>query len=168
MPLHPSRHRSSRQTQPKWLQPRRGAVLFEVMLSIALFVGAAAFAMAASRSMLGNLDRSLRQQQAVDLARSKMGELRAGLINLQDLRAQHMVGVGSLENFNEHAGAQPLWLIEINTERSEHAGMTLVELTVFEEGPPDVAARFTLRQLVQLREVEGEEAYEMDDLLEGL
>lgn len=149
-------------------QRRRGGALFEVMLSIALFVGAAALAMATTRSMLGSLDQAHRQQQAVDLARSKMAELRAGLVNVADLQAERAVGVGTFDHFNDEPGAQPLWDVQIRTERSEFGGLSIVTLTVIENSNHPDAVRYTLRQLVQLRDVAGEEAYEMDDLLEGL
>ncbi len=150
------------------VQSRRGAALLEVLLSIALFVGAAAFTLGASRAMLGNLDRAHREQQAVDLARSKMAELHVGLISIADLQAERIIGVGSLENFNELPGEQPLWNIQVNASRTEHADLSLVELIVSEDSTHVDAARYTLRQLVRLREVNGDGEYEADDLLEGL
>lgn len=147
---------------------RRGGALFEVMLSIALFVGAAAFALGATRSMLGNLSQAHRQQQAVDLARSKMAELQAGLIHIADLQSERVMGVGTFEHFNEEAEAQPLWDIRISTSRSEHPGLSIVELTVMEDSNHADAVRYTLRKLVRLRDIDGEGEFEMDDLLEGL
>src|SRR5262245_36044128 len=78
----------------KWCDHRRpgcvsrGGVLFEVMLSVALFAGAAAFTLAATRSVSITLERSQKQQQAVDLARTRLAELEAGLITLGDLRGE--------------------------------------------------------------------------------
>lgn len=149
-------------------QRRLGAVLFEVLLSIALFVGAAAFAMGTSRAMIGNLDRAHREQQAVDVARSKMAELRAGLISIADLQGERIVGVGSLDHFNEQQAGEQQWTIEIDTSRTEHPGLNLVELTVTELSTRPDAASYTLRQLVRLRDVDDDEMYQHDELLEGL
>ena len=55
--------------------PSRGGILLEVLLSLALFVGAAAFALGATRGVIGSLDRARREALAVDLARAKLAEL---------------------------------------------------------------------------------------------
>ncbi len=149
---------------------RRGAVLFEVMLSVALFVGAAAFCLGATKSLFAAFERAGRRQFAVDLARSKLAELEAGLITVQDLRGEWDGGVGShVEDVDlEGASRARRWRFDIETSLSEFRGLSLVELTVSEiTGAGDDAAGATLRQLVTLRETEVE-AYEPDDLLEGL
>ncbi len=94
---------------------RRGALLLEVLLSIALFAGAAAFALGASRSVFDALDRAKRQQAALDIARSKMAELEAGLITVRDLRSQWTGEIGSsqadLDFDAPHGGLR--WTIEV-------------------------------------------------------
>lgn len=153
---------------------RRGGVLFEVMLSMTLFIGAAAFAMSASRSMLGDLHGMLLRQQAVDVARSKFAELQAGLISVQDLQGEQVRGLGSFEAFNEEPGAHPLWVIDVSTTRASFPGFSIVSLTVSQETatatvtPNADGVRITLRQVMQLREVNDEREYEADDLLEDL
>jgi hypothetical protein len=149
---------------------RRAGILLEVMLSMAIFIAAAAFILAATGNVFRGLDHSMRQQQAMDLARSKMAELDAGLISIMDLRGQTIRAVGSID---ELAGRDddyingPRWIAEITTQRTGHRDVTLIELTVREDRDADVAISFTLRQLVRLRE-QDPEAYEEDDLLEGL
>lgn len=147
---------------------RRGGALFEVMLSIAIFAAAGAFALGTTRAMLANLNRAHKQQQAVDLARSKIAELKVGLIHLADLQSDQVFGVGTFSHFNEEPGLQPLWNIHVRSSRSEHSGLNVVEVTVTEQSDHADAARYTLRQLMHLREVDGESEYEQDDLLEGL
>src|ERR1043165_8910114 len=66
----------------------RGAVLFEVMLAVALFGGAAAFTLAAVRSVFASLDRVRLQQEAVDVAASTMAQLEAGAVTLADVRGE--------------------------------------------------------------------------------
>ncbi len=154
---------------------RRGALLLEVLLSIALFAGASAFALGAARSVFDALDRSKRQQAALDIARSKMAELEAGLITVRDLRSQWTGEIGSsqadLDFDTPHGGLD--WTIEVQTFPSEFGGLNLVELTVTEltdqtsDDGGFVPMSFTLRQLMPPREAEVE-AYREDELLEGL
>ena len=98
----------------------------------------------------------------------KLAELRAGLINLADLQAEQVRGVGTFEHMNDEPGLQPLWIGQVQTERSEYSGFSVVELTVTENSQHEDAVRYTLRALIELREVEGEAEYEADDMLEGL
>jgi hypothetical protein len=152
-------------------------MLLEVMLALALFVGAASFCLAATRSLFGAMERIDRQQRLVDLARSKLAELEAGQITLGELRGEWAGDIGSrLEDDDLEAEVTgPIWEIEVETTRSEFRGLSLVELTVREiteeaglDGEGDgVAASFTLRQLMALREADAE-AYEADEMLEGL
>jgi len=145
---------------------RRGALLLETMLSIALFVGAAAFCITSLRSLFDRIERADARQQAVDLARSKMAELEAGLINVQSLRGEWSGAVGSRPDDEIDAGGRT-WAIDATTVRTEFAGLSLVELTVTAIVDGRDGESFTLRQLVALREADAE-AYEPDDLLEGL
>lgn len=151
---------------------RRGAMLFEIMLSVALFVGAGSICLGVTRSLFSALDRVQREQRGLDLARSKLAELEAGLITITDLRGTWSGTVGSHEPAVDldplHRGSK--WTIEAQTIRTEHPGLSLIELTVSEDaetpgGPGGLS--ITLRQLVALRDLEPE-AYEADDLLEGL
>ncbi|MHC4082971.1 MAG: type IV pilus modification PilV family protein [Planctomycetota bacterium] len=166
--------RTARGARCAW-HPRRGAMLLEVMLSVVLFVGAASFCLAATRSLFGTLERIDRRQRAIDLARSKLAELEAGQVTLGELRGEWSGAVGSrLEDEDlEIEPRGPVWEIDVETSQSEFRGLTLVELTVSEiteEAGPDDApggVRFTLRQLMALRETDTE-AYEADELLEGL
>ncbi len=154
---------------------RRGALLLEVLLSIALFAGASAFALGAVRSVFDALDRAKRQQEAVDIATSKMAELEAALITVRDLRSEWMGQIGTYEpDLEFDASNNSLrWEIDVQTYPSEFAGLNLVELTVTEvtdamNGDSNfVPMSFTLRQLMPPREADVE-AYREDELLEGL
>ncbi len=150
----------------------RGAILLEVMLAIGLFVGAAAFCLGVTRSLFSSLERTDRRRLAIDLARSKLAELEAGLITVQELRGEWSGGVGSRQDDElETAASGPTWEINAITTRTEYRGLSLIELTITEV-PPDAGVEsdvvsFTLRQLVALRE-QDPEAYEVDEMLEGL
>jgi hypothetical protein len=146
----------------------------EVLVSIALFVGAASFALAATRSVLRSTDRGRRTALAVDLARAKMAELELGLVTVAQLRDEGGVieDVGSLEGPADE-GPDPAWpwIVEVESSRSEFEGLSLVELTVRED--PELVTidenpvRYTLRQLVAFGAPPEREAPD-DDLLDGL
>lgn len=162
-------------TAPTTRGRRVGGVLLEVLLSIALFVGAAAFTLGTTRSVLVALDRAGREAMALDLARARMSELEAHLVTLSELRedARGIFRVGSVELLDPTSADPGMsWELTLRTERSAYTGLTLVEITV-EEAGADVdedspqRARATLRQLVALREEDAGE-YEEDDLLRGL
>lgn len=173
--------RSPRPRSPR--PPRRragGGVLLEILVSIAIFITAATFSLRAVSSVITGLDRSRREAYAVDLVRSKMAELEAGLITISDLQGESDEAVGSMreagfesEETSAYADlADMQWVFEVTTTRSEFPGLSLVELTVTEEplvetGDDSRLISFTLRQLMPLRE-EDEEDYEMDEMLEGL
>jgi hypothetical protein len=160
---------------------RRGGVLFEVMLALALFIGAATFTLRATRSVISALDRSQRESMAVDIACAKMAELEAGMTTIAELRDPDSAldTVGSIESFAaDHeqrvlTASEPEWAIEVETERSEFPGLMLVTLTVSElqeefalENDEPVVS-YTLRQLIPVRE-QGAGEYEEDEILEGL
>ena len=136
---------------------RRGGILLEVVLAIALFAGAAAFALASVRSVFNTLEQSRLLQEAIDLARSKMSELEAGLITLADLRGNEPQQIGSVELRGEGQEAVFGWHIDVATQRTEFTGLSLVELTVTQTAEVDQPMRYTLRQLVSLRDAEAAE-----------
>ncbi len=137
----------------------RGAVLFEVMLAVVLFGGAAAFTLAAVRSVFTALESMRLQQEAVDLAKSKMAQLEAGLITLADLRGD--AGATTTDASADAPKTGHEWNFELKTQRTPYTSLTLVELTVRQSGvdaekPNDAAPMsYTLRQLIKTREPGG-------------
>ncbi len=156
-------------------KPRRGALLLEVLLSIALFAGTAAFTLGAANSVFDALDRAKREQEAIDIARSKMAELQTGMITVRDLRSEWSGDIGSFQpevDFDSFDSGLR-WTIDVQTSPTEFTGLSLVELTVseFEEQSLDQGGRaavsFTLRQLLPLSEEDAQD-YQEDEILEGL
>jgi hypothetical protein len=149
------------------------------MLAVALFAGAGAFALGAVRTVFVSLDRSRLELAAVDLARSKMAELEAGLVTLAELRGEVSAATSSSPrdpSSIEESTAALRWRLDVNVQRTEFAGLSLVELTVSQAaasptpgGPTDAATSFqyVLRQFVALRESDVD-AYQQDELVEGL
>ena len=172
------------------LHARRGGVLLEVVIALGLFIGAGVFALGAMGSAASSMSRSARETIALDLARSKLAELEAGLVSMAELREQEGVldRIGSMRFEDDEAGTLwrgREWIVIVETERTEFAGLTLVELTVREAEPfaggggapatldgwggaeDEPLIEATVRQLMRLREGRAE-SYEEDDILEGL
>jgi hypothetical protein len=153
----------------------RGGALLEVLLSLALFVGAATFALAALRSVMASMHQSQRLAEAVDLARSRLAELEAGLISIQELRGPMTGRFGSMAAAGgafDESTSRPRWTLEVRVERTRFTGLSLVELTVRESPPAHASAisddvvQFTLRQLMTLRE-QGGDGFEPDSSTEN-
>lgn len=148
---------------------RRGSILLEVLLSIALFVGAGAYCLASTRSVLDALDRTQREARALDLARSKLAELQAGLTSITQLEAPWSGEVGSYQpDALEQLDIDLPWTIDVESAATEFGDLSLVTMTVAEnagEGAAPISV--TLRALVLLRDVEPQDV-EADDLLDDL
>jgi len=112
---------------------RRGSVLLEILLAIALFAGAAVFTLMALRNALAGTQRASWRMRAVDLAASRMAELELGLVE-------------------EEAEADPDGLrVVVDTEASAFPGLTLATVRVLAPAEPGADDRevYALRQLVR-------------------
>jgi hypothetical protein len=157
---------------------RSGAVLFEMVLALALFVAGAAMLSQVQTSVAQSLERARLSTQATDLATKALAELEAGIITLADLRTMRLRTERSTGRMERRVDVEDIdqpspWTLSVRTERSPYSGLTLVEVTVayVEGNPAQVAARnvelgeaadgsqvrITIRQLMRLRdELEGE------------
>ncbi len=157
---------------------RRGGILFEVVLSLALFLAAAGLTMRCARDVIRALERAQLRQQAADVAAGAMNMLDTGLISLADLRDEYppeeldLFTDGSVSFLDDDA--PPAWTIDVATQRTEYPTLSLVQITVRRniDGPVDPATdstpvSFVLRQLIALSE-DDPEAYELDELLDDL
>jgi len=129
-----------------------GAVLLELLIALAIFVVAATTLLGTFSDVVASIGRDTTTARAVDLARSRMSELEAGLTTIEDLRAEAGrrgadVGGRAHADESEPRGAQGL-IVDASITRSAYPGLTLVELRVFDA--TGSAPRFTLRQLVAL------------------
>ena len=158
---------------------RRGAILFEMLLSIAIFAGASLLTLSVIDQAYQGLARQQQQQLAIDLARSKMSELEAGVIAISELDGSEIDNVGSFDiadfERSETAGEtfeNPnwMWAYEIDTQSSAFTGLMLVELTVYSTDPEfdeDSRAEVTLLQLLPIGDDPPSE-YKEDELMRGL
>ena len=154
---------------------RRGGVLLEVTLAIAIFAAAGSVTLAATRSVFSSLDRSRRLLEAVDLARSRLSELEAGLIDITDLQSDDFLTLGS-GDFGTGVDLAPVsmpsyWTLDLEVDPTEYPGLSLVTIIVEEDEAAalldDAPVRYELRQLIAIREAETED-YEEDEILQGL
>lgn len=124
---------------------RRGDVLLEVLVALAVFVVGATLLLATARETLASLDRAQRREAATDLARSVLARLEAGVINLQDARA------GRVGDDDEAARGDEVLSVEVRTRRSPWPGLALVEVRVRDrDAARDGPSLCMLRQLVPL------------------
>lgn len=132
---------------------RRAGILLEVMVALAIFVAAAIAVLAMVDRSAASLAEARRQRAAVDLARSAMSKLEAGLATPETLNGP--VPAWSEEN-SETIGDAPAapsgWELRISTEPTSFAGLTLVtvEAVRASQAGDRVLTSFTLRQFVRL------------------
>lgn len=135
---------------------RRGAILFELLVSIAIFIAAAAITLRAVSNGYESLRRAHQRQLAVDLARSKLAELEAGIISLMQLQSDFITTIGSID-LTESASDLPReddltqWRYEVDTIPTEYADLTLIEVRIYTPDDVDGLRPTVLRQLISLR-----------------
>lgn len=124
---------------------RRGGVLLEVMLALALFVTAGSLVLSIFADGSRAVARAESLGHAVDAARSVLAEVEAGIRSAGDLR-------GPIEDL------PPPWTelrVEASSQRSDFPGLVEVEVRVFDRERAD-SPRFTLRQLLPVAAQRGE------------
>lgn len=157
----------------------RGGILLEVLLAIAIFAATAGVVLGMISDALAALSRSQERAAAVDIARSALARLEAGLLNITDLRAGRVMsrldesadGGSSAEADigaeRDDDAARAGLAVDVSTRRADWSGLSLVELRVRRiDADPDSAPLCTLRQLVRLRE-ESDDSAPNDELGEA-
>lgn len=143
---------------------RRGSMLLEVMLALALFIGAAAAVLSIVGQAVGSLKATRERQHAVDLARSAMAELEAGIRSAETLSGPVM----RWQEDGEEAGGEGResgWELNVETQPTSFDGLSLVTVKAFRTGSdPDGSGAFALRQLVRLFARDQEGVGEKDDI----
>jgi type II secretory pathway pseudopilin PulG len=148
---------------------RRGVLLLEVVVSVAVFVMASLAIVSLVGGSVDSLGASRDAVRAMDLARSAMARLEAGLDTPQSLpgpvplwaddheavEADEVLGKagGMGGGFADSPPRPSLWEIEVETEGSEFRGLTRVTVRAIKRASPGsdrVAASYALHQLVRL------------------
>jgi hypothetical protein len=138
-----------------------GWVLLEMLLALTIFVFTAVAILGAVSQGIAGAERTRDRARAVDVARSTMARLEAGLGPVQSLSGpvppwEPPPGDGAeSESIADVDGppAQALWEVEIDTEPSDFPGLTHVTVTALKRPVPEserVAASYSLHQLVRL------------------
>jgi Tfp pilus assembly protein PilV len=143
---------------------RRGALLLEALLSLALFSMTALAVLSIVRQSIGRLEDAELRLEAADLARSAMSVIEAGLVEPAAIAGPVPEG-GLLAEADADSGGVDMnpdidseWLLDIETEPSAFDGLTEVAVTarrVSLTGVERTEASFTLRQLVRLDATDG-------------
>ncbi len=118
---------------------RRGGLLLEVLIALALLVMVGLFALNGARDGLDAATRAARRAAAVDLAASRLAEIEAGLVSLD--------AIGDLQDASfddERTGFEdepPRWpfAVEVETSPSGFEGLVRVEVVVRLDDPDDPA-----------------------------
>lgn len=138
---------------------RRGALLLEAMLALAIFVMAAAAVLTLVDGAREGMGRVRKDRHAADLARSAMAKLEAGLETPQTLNgpvkswASETAETTVVSIGGDSSEAEGGWELHIETEPSQFKGLTSVTVRAFRPvaGDPErVEGAYTLRQLVRL------------------
>lgn len=134
---------------------------------MAVFVGAGMAVLASVDRAMSSLEHTRGLHRALDLARTAMSQLEAGIATPSTLNGPVAAWADgdqpALPYSGAHAGMDSGWELEVQTEPSEFAGLTKVSITALHRRGTSQAtdASFTLRQLVRLGERAG-------DLAEGI
>ena len=151
----------------------RGAILLEILISLALFVTAGSIILVSTTSMSAALVRTRDRQIANDLAVSKMGELEAGLITAEQLNDSVIdVSLFSVREAARSAGssaAPQRWRIAVETEPSRFTPLTNVTIRVLDTQGRRAGAEQELAVLHQLLRLDSQSSdeFETDPLLDG-
>jgi hypothetical protein len=123
---------------------RRGGLLLETLIAIAIFVGIATFALGAVRDSIVAAERARLRIVAVDLASSRIAEIEAGLVSPYD--SEDEPGFEA-EEFEESPSP---FRIEMEAESSGFVGLVRVVVSVFEVDESSSSLALDERQLARL------------------
>ncbi|HZW10971.1 MAG TPA: hypothetical protein VFF69_13800 [Phycisphaerales bacterium] len=142
---------------------RHGWVLLELMLALTIFIFTAIAVLGAVSQGISGAERTRDLTEAVNLARSTMAKLEAGLGTVQNLAgpvpawepetaSDPLLGAPDA-GFSDIPPAPSLWEVQIETVASEFPGLTQVIVTAVKRPAPEserIVASFALHQLVRL------------------
>jgi Tfp pilus assembly protein PilV len=130
---------------------RRGAILLEVLLALALLIAAGLTILGLVSQASASVERARDRALAIDLARSAMAEIEAGIANPETMSGP--VEDQASDDATSGAPGPGAWGLEVETEPSQFAGLSIVRVRAirYASAGSDVEdTSATLRQLVKL------------------
>lgn len=174
---------------------RRGAMLLEVMVALAILLMASMTLAAIVMQSVAAMSDASKTMQACDLARSVMAQIEAGMLDptavngpvvrwdasmlLPPEGAATEVGLEEAADVRGDVSAEvpvaqtslssPEWSVRVETEPTQYAGLFLVTVTATQSTPGAelVTASYTLRQVVRLGLAPEDVAGEEDELMDA-
>ena len=134
---------------------QRGAVLLECVLALALFVACGLVVMSMMDRATNSVVYTRDAEEAVDVARTAMAKIEAGIATPQTLNGPVPVWHDEEDGtYDESLPTGTLWTLEIGTEPSQFDGLTSVTVKAVKQaqGSDEELASYTLHQLVRLTE----------------
>lgn len=144
-------------------------MLLEMMLALTIFIGGALAILAAMGQAGSSLASARIKQQAMDLARSALSRIEAGIESAETLNGPvpewHDEETGAGE-FEDAPPAPTGWELSIKTTPFGTGELTLVEVTAVRriDGRADPLGSATLRQLVRLTPQAKDRVGELDEI----
>ena len=132
------------------MRRRRGGLLLETLIALAILVMVGLFALAGARDGLSAAERSARRAAAVELAATRLAEIEAGLVSLDDVGDLAAISLEEDDlGFEDESSVWPFSL-EVESAPSAFEGLSRVEVVVLLEDPETDAAPIELARLVTL------------------
>ena len=134
---------------------RRGGLLLETLIALAILVMVGLFALAGARDGLSAAERSARRAAAVELAASRLAEIEAGLVSLDDVGDLSVVSLEEDESGFEDDPPRWPFAIEVESSPSAFEGLSRVEVVVLLDDPEADVDPIELARLVTLVDERG-------------
>ncbi len=129
---------------------RRGGLLLETLIALAILVMVGLFALAAARDGLSASERSARRAAAVELAASRLAEIEAGIVSLDEVGDLSALSLDEDEfGFEDEPPRWPFTL-EVESSPSAFEGLSRVEVVVLLDDPETDVDPIELARLVTL------------------
>ncbi|MAD20018.1 MAG: hypothetical protein CMJ52_07380 [Planctomycetaceae bacterium] len=140
---------------------RRGGLLLETLVAMAIFIGVATFSLAAVRDGIAAAERARLRLVAVGLASSRVAEVEAGIVS------PWSVGEVDAPDGTDGFESDPTPLrVEMEAARSGFDGLVRVVVSVFERNPDGSTptdARRLARLVALVPDIAGEETGVADE-----
>ena len=142
---------------------RRGALLLEVLLALALFLAVISLGFSAIETGQRAVGQGRREAQAVDLALSRLAELEAGILPWPELRDDPDQPVGTAGAFN--TPFRPDGFLVLAERERGLPGLVRVIITVQDVDDLEEKPLAKIERLIEVRPDETD-GFEADDLFE--